>query len=41
MLKSLFASFMSMIGMGAAELGSQASWYWWADEPKTPKSLIK
>lgn len=41
MLKSLFASFMSVIGLGAAELGSQATWLWWADEPKMPKSLIK
>ena len=41
MLKSLFASLMSMIGMGAAELGSQASWFLWTDEPKMPKSLIK
>ena len=41
MFKSLFASFMSMIGMGAAELGSQATWFFWSDEPKMPKSLIK
>ena len=41
MLKSLFASLMSMIGMGAAEVGSQACWLLWSDEPKMPKSLIK
>ena len=41
MIKSLFASLMSMIGMGAAEVGSQASWILWFDEPKMPKSLIK
>lgn len=41
MFKSLFASLMSMIGMSAAEVGSQGCWALWADEPKMPKSLIK
>ena len=41
MLKALFASLMSVVGMNAAELGSQASWIFWTDEPKMPKSLIK
>ena len=41
MLKSLFASLMSMLGMGAAEVGSQGCMFIFLDEPKMPKSLIK
>jgi len=41
MIKALFASLMSVVGTGAANLGTQASWFFWADEPKMPKSLIK
>lgn len=41
MLKSLFASFISFIGLNAANVGSQACWIFMIDEPKMPKSLIK
>lgn len=41
MLKSLFAALMSVVGMGAANVGSQACWLFWSDEPNMPKSLIK
>lgn len=41
MLKSLFASLMSLVGMGAANVGSQGCMYIFLDELKTPKSLIK
>lgn len=41
MLKSLFASIMSVVGVGAANVGSQACWIFMIDEPKMPKSLIK
>ena len=41
MIKALFASLMSVIGAGAANLGTQATWFFWTDEPKMPKSLIK
>lgn len=41
MLKSLFASLMSVVGMGAANVGSQGCMMFFLDEPKMPKSLIK
>lgn len=41
MFKALFASLMSAVGIGAANLGTQATWVFWSDEPKMPKSLIK
>lgn len=41
MFKSLFASFISFIGLNAANIGSQACWILMLDEPKIPKSLIK
>lgn len=41
MLKSLFASLMSVVGMGAANVGSQGCMYIFLDELKMPKSLIK
>lgn len=41
MLKSLFASLMSVVGMGAANVGSQGCMVFFLDEPKMPKSLIK
>lgn len=41
MFKALFASLMSAVGIGVANLGTQASWLFWSDEPKMPKSLIK
>ncbi len=40
-MKSLFASILSFLGMGAASTGSQACWMGWLDEPECPKSLIK
>ena len=41
MLKSLFAALMSVVGMGAANVGSQGCMMFFLDEPKMPKSLIK
>lgn len=41
MFKSLFASFISFIGLNAANVGSQACWALWLDEPQLPKNLIK
>ena len=40
-MKSLFASVLSFLGMGAASTGSQACLTLWFDEPTAPKSLIK
>lgn len=41
MLKSLFAALMSVVGMGAVNVGSQGCMMFFLDEPKMPKSLIK
>lgn len=41
MLKSLFASLMSVVGMGAANVGSQGCMMFFLDEPNIPRSLIK
>lgn len=41
MFKSLFASFISLIGLNAANVGSQACAFFVLDEPQMPKSLIK
>lgn len=38
---SLFASLLSFIGLGAANTGSQACYFWAIDEPECPESLIK
>ena len=40
-MKSLFASILSFLGMGAANTGSQACFMLFIDEPECPKSLIK
>ena len=40
-MKSLFASVLSFLGMGAASAGSQACYMLFIDEPECPKSLIK
>lgn len=40
-MKSLFASILSFLGMGAATIGSQACSVFFMDEPECPKSLIK
>lgn len=36
-----FASILKALGLGAANMGSQACLLWMVDEPKCPKSLIK
>lgn len=38
---NLFASFLSLIGIGASNTASQACIFYWYDEPTCPKSLIK
>ena len=35
------ASLLAGVGSFFASLGSQACTWWWVDEPKCPKSLIK
>lgn len=40
-MKSLFASVLSFLGMGAANTGSQACILLFMDEAQMPKSLIK
>lgn len=41
MFKSLFASFISFIGLNAANVGSQACMFIFLDETRMPKTLIK
>lgn len=36
-----FASILKALGLGAANMGSQACLLWMVDEPECPKSLIK
>lgn len=36
-----FASILKALGLGAANMGSQACTFWYVDEPECPKSLIK
>ncbi len=36
-----FASVLKALGLGTANMGSQACLLWMVDEPKCPKSLIK
>ena len=38
---SLIASLLSSLGSMFASAGSTTCLYWWFDEPKCPKSLIK
>lgn len=40
-MRSLFASVLSFLGMGAATMGSSECLILWAEEETTPKSLIK
>lgn len=40
MLK-LFSNILAALGLGAANVGSQACAIWFADEPECPKSLVK
>ena len=35
------ASILTVLGTVAATLGTQASWIWFVDEPKMPRSLIE
>ena len=37
----LFSVVLSVLGVVAAGIGSQACMFLWADEPETPASLIK
>ncbi len=37
----MFAKLLAMLGLGAANAGSQACFMWVVDEPECPKSLIK
>lgn len=36
----MFTSFLSWLGELTAVMGSKACTFWFADEPKTPKSLL-
>lgn len=38
---NLFSSILAFFGLGAANAGSQACYFWAIDEPECPKSLIK
>lgn len=37
---SFIADLLAKLGLGAAATGTQASIYWFLDEPKMPKSLL-
>lgn len=37
----MLANLLAMLGIGAANAGSQASWVWFFDEEECPESLIK
>ena len=37
----MLANLLAMLGLGAANAGSQASWFWAFDEAECPESLIK
>ena len=37
----MLANLLAMLGLGAANTGSQACWFWAIDEEKCPESLIK
>ena len=37
----MLANLLAMLGIGAANVGSQASWLWILDESECPESLIK
>ena len=41
MTMHFFATTLASIGTFFANVGSQACFGWWVDEPKCPKSLIK
>lgn len=37
----MLANLLAMLGLGAANTGSQACFFWAVDEPECPESLIK
>lgn len=37
----MFANLLALLGLGAANAGSQACYYMVVDEPECPESLIK
>ena len=37
----MLANLLAMLGLGAANAGSQACWAWVIDEEECPESLIK
>lgn len=37
----MLANLLAALGLGAANAGSQASWFWMLDEEECPESLIK
>ena len=37
----MLANLLAMLGLGAANAGSQACWFWVIDETECPESLIK
>ena len=37
----MFANLLALLGLGAANTGSQACVFWVIDEPECPESLVK
>lgn len=37
----MLANLLALLGIGAANAGSQACWVWMIDEEECPESLIK
>lgn len=40
-MAKLFSNILAALGLGAANMGSQACVMFFADEPECPKSLVK
>ena len=40
-MKNLFVSLLAKTGEAVADMGSNASVFFWTDEPKMPESLVK
>ena len=40
-MAKLFSSILAALGLGAANVGSQACFMVFADEPECPKNLVK
>ncbi len=36
-----FANLLALLGIGVANTGSQACYFWVIDEPECPESLVK